>query len=77
VKIISVSDNSVSTQGKIDQEIKILMKTDHPNIINLFEIFKDENFIYLVTENCEGGELYENIISYGPPNEQKAALIIK
>jgi calcium-dependent protein kinase len=35
---------------------------DHPNIIKLLETYEDEKSIFLVTEVCEGGELFDAII---------------
>ena len=40
----------------------ILQTLDHPNVLKLFEYFEDEKYVYLVTEACKGGELFERII---------------
>jgi calcium-dependent protein kinase len=32
----------------------MMKKLDHPNIIKLFDVFKDEKYFYFVTEFCEG-----------------------
>ena len=34
---------------------------DHPNINKLYETFEDDKFIYLVSQLCEGGELFSKI----------------
>mmetsp|Transcript_21235 Transcript_21235/g.20388 ORF Transcript_21235/g.20388 Transcript_21235/m.20388 type:complete len:96 (+) Transcript_21235:192-479(+) len=34
---------------------------DHPNIIKVYEYFQDADKIYIVTERCHGGELFEEI----------------
>ena len=34
---------------------------DHPNIIKLLEIYDWKNHFYLITELCEGGELFDKI----------------
>lgn len=43
------------------QEISILRKLDHPNIIKCFEVFEDENNYYLPTEYCRGGDLFRRL----------------
>ena len=40
-----------------------MSKTDHPSIIKLYEIYEDTRNIYLVMEECTGGELFDRIIS--------------
>ena len=30
---------------------------DHPNIVRLHEVYSDKNYVHLVTEYCDGGEL--------------------
>jgi serine/threonine protein kinase len=44
------------------EEIAILSKLDHPNILKLYEVFQDDKRYYLVTELCKGGELFDEII---------------
>ena len=46
---------------KLQIEIEILTKVDHPNILQLVEIFQDLDFYYIVTEFCEGGDLFDYI----------------
>jgi calcium-dependent protein kinase len=38
-----------------------MIQIDHPNIVRLFEVFSDDQNYYLVSEFCEGGELFERI----------------
>ena len=49
---------------KLQREIDILMKADHPNIIKLYEYFESKNNFYLVMEECNGGELFDKIIEH-------------
>jgi calcium-dependent protein kinase len=42
-------------------EIEILKLLDHPNIIQLYETYEDNISIFLVTDLCEGGELFDAI----------------
>ena len=37
-------------ENKFANEVAILKKLDHPNIIRLYEQFKDESHYYLVEE---------------------------
>ena len=63
-------------------EVNILRKLDHPNIIKLYESFEDRGYLYLVTEYlfglsslCEGGELFDRIDEEGSFDEARARFI--
>ena len=45
----------------IQEEVAILNKLDHPNIVKYFETYVDEKYIYLVMEHIDGGELMDKI----------------
>ena len=47
---------------RLKYEIDILKNLDHPNIVRLYEVFEDSHYIYLVTELCTGGELFDEIL---------------
>lgn len=55
--------------------MEILKSADHPNIISFYEIYKDEHHFHIVTEFCEGGELFERILEKGRLSEKEAAII--
>ena len=42
-------------------EINILSKVDHPNIIRIFEIFEDSRYISIIMGYCTGGDLFQKI----------------
>ena len=46
-------------------EIDIMRKISHPNIVNVFDIYEDSKKYYIVMEICEGGELFEAISEQG------------
>ena len=64
-------------RSTLSKEIEILRKISHPNIVNIYEIFEDRKKYYIITEFCEGGELFEQITKKGFYNELEAAKIIK
>jgi calcium-dependent protein kinase len=39
-----------------------MIETDHPNIIKLYEIYEDNRYLYLIMEECSGGELFDRIL---------------
>src|SRR5690242_11482177 len=40
-------------------EVEILKKLVHPNIMQIFEFYEDKKNFYIITEFCEGGELFD------------------
>lgn len=69
-------DNYPSKKNKeFLQEIEILMKLEHPNIIKIYEYFSNKNYLFLIMEYIPGGELIENLIKTKNFNEEKAAYI--
>jgi len=61
---------------KFLKEIEILIGTEHPNIIKIYEYYCDESHYYLITEFLSGGELYDTISSWDHFDEEKAAYIL-
>ena len=59
----------------IINEINLLKSLDHPNIMKIYEYFADEQQFYIVSEYCEGGELFDFIQSRGTMNETIIAKI--
>lgn len=43
------------------EEVNILMRLDHPNIVRLYHLYEDKKNYIMVTEYCSGGELFERI----------------
>ena len=42
-------------------EIDILKMCQHPNIVKLYDIFDNSEYIYIVMEYCSGGDLFSCI----------------
>ena len=49
---------------RLANEISILKGINHPNIVKLIEVKKTKNHIYIVTEFCNGGSLFEKLNKY-------------
>ena len=62
---------------RLEQEIHTLFALDHPNIIKLYEVFEDNNYLHLVTEYCSGGEVLERLILQGKYPEPEAAHLLQ
>ena len=58
-------------------EIDIMRKISHPNIVNVFDIYEDSKKYYIVMEICEGGELFEAISEQGAFFEGDCVEIMK
>ena len=76
----SVGIDDEDNELEIINEINILMKMDHPNIVKIFEFYNSPTHYYLITEYCEGGCLFDLIINYfknkGPLKEIQASYIM-
>jgi len=54
-----------------------LQQLDHPYVLKLYEYFEDQNNVYLITELCKGGELFDRIINEECFSEKVAARLMK
>ena len=61
----------------ISNEIKILRKLKHPNIVRLHEVYELETQIVLVMEYIHGERLFDYIVKSGKLTETKSATIMK
>ncbi|XP_015163564.1 phosphoenolpyruvate carboxylase kinase 2 isoform X1 [Solanum tuberosum] len=60
----------------LDKEPKILqLLTGKSNILQMYKVYEDENYVHIVTELCSGGDLYKRV-SNGPLSEKSASLIL-
>ena len=69
MKIIKKSETATDDEIEIINEINILRKIDHPNILKLFEFYSNKEEYAMILELCSGGELYKEIIHKGPFDE--------
>eukprot|EP00123_Amoebidium_parasiticum_P016944 comp23652_c1_seq1/m.40385 comp23652_c1_seq1/g.40385 ORF comp23652_c1_seq1/g.40385 comp23652_c1_seq1/m.40385 type:complete len:909 (-) comp23652_c1_seq1:101-2827(-) len=76
VKVIGKKHlDPVEKEGML-AEIAILKLVNHPNVIDLLEIYDTPDTLYLVMELCTGGEMLA-LFKKGPMAEQQAVRLIK
>ena len=51
----------IKDKERFKTEINLLKETDHPNIIKLYDIYEDMEYIYLIMEECTGGEFFDTL----------------
>jgi len=61
VKIIDKLNMGDQERVRLKYEIDILKNLNHPNIVRLYEVYENKSSIFLVTELCDGVELFDEI----------------
>lgn len=68
------SKNPTAYEEEVQKEVSIMKKLQHPNIIELYDHFNDQekhrHFLFL--EYAQGGELFDRIVLYSHFSEKKA-----
>ena len=59
-----LSKLSIKNLEKFEREINILINSDHPNIVKIYEIYESQRSLYIVMEECKGGEVFDRIIDH-------------
>lgn len=66
-KVISMAEN----------EWNVLKRLDHPSIVRLIDVYRDSGNFYIVTEFCNGCELFDEICKREYFNEDDAKKVSK
>ena len=61
MKVINKDPNNELDEQEIRNEIDILKKLSHPNIVKIYEFYISNSHYYIVTEFCRDGELFSYI----------------
>ncbi|KAL6257949.1 hypothetical protein P5V15_011547 [Pogonomyrmex californicus] len=64
-------------EDSLENEIKVLRRLTHPNIVQLLETYEDKHKVYLVMELVTGGELFDRIVEKGSYTEKDASGLIR
>lgn len=63
----SVYENDDAYRHALDERLVLEMACDHPFILNLRYAFQTTSRLYLVTEYCDGGDLFDYLKKRGKP----------
>ena len=69
MKVIRKSHKNKSEEDSLMNEINILRKMDHPNILKMTDFYNQKKEYDIITEYCQEGELFNEIKTYAPFNE--------
>ncbi len=58
IKIMKKSSMDSSDLELVRTEIEILKICQHPNIIRLYNVFENADYMYIIMEYCSGGDLF-------------------
>mmetsp|Transcript_8921 Transcript_8921/g.21773 ORF Transcript_8921/g.21773 Transcript_8921/m.21773 type:complete len:681 (-) Transcript_8921:586-2628(-) len=57
------------TTLQLEDEEKLLRELHHTNIVQFFEMIKEGENMFLITEYCAGGDLLQRLLDYGVYND--------
>lgn len=65
--------------NRVRQEVEIHSRLKHPSVLELYTFFQDVNYVYLVLELAQNGELqrYMKQVMHRPMSEPEAASILR
>ena len=69
MKIISKDMIAEGQSQSLVDEIEILKKLEHPNIVKIYEYFDVKDYIYIVSELCDQGDLLGKLTKLGSMSE--------
>lgn len=55
----------------------ILMQVHHPHIVSMHDMYESKDAVYIVTDLCEGGELFQQLLERGTYTEKDASNIVR
>jgi calcium-dependent protein kinase len=64
-------------EAALINEINVVKSLDHPNIMKVYEYFNIDNYLFIVSELCTGGELFDKIKANKCLSEKVAGYIMK
>ena len=74
--------SKIKNVDRFKNEINIMSKVDHPNIVKIREIFEDQRYYQIIMEEIKGGSVFDRFIEKMEENEEtytekEAAILFK
>ena len=60
-----------------NQKIEALKRLRHPSIIQLLDVYMNNEKIFIIMELMEGGELFDYVVQKGTLTEDEASNIVR
>lgn len=77
VKPFKLLNATESQKDKFELEVQIFLLLDHPHIARLVDVYESTDYLHLVMECMEGGELFDRLMALKRFSEQDAAHAIR
>lgn len=75
-KIVDKATLSAVDRAALSQEVYVLSRVSHDNIMRLHEVIEDDSKCYLVTELAEHGDLFDKIVKQGKFPQREAQKVV-
>ncbi|XP_013910138.1 PREDICTED: calcium/calmodulin-dependent protein kinase type 1G [Thamnophis sirtalis] len=72
-----IKKSPVTQESNLENEIAVLKKIKHDNIVTLEDIYESTTHYYLVMQLVSGGELFDRILERGVYTEKDASIVIQ
>ncbi|KAK0544725.1 hypothetical protein OC846_005950 [Tilletia horrida] len=75
--LTSSSHGAEKEKANITQELEILRTVHHPNVIRMYDMYTTKEGVFIVTDLCRGGELFDSLVERVAYNEVDARYIMR
>ncbi|CAH2354599.1 putative calcium/calmodulin-dependent protein kinase type II [[Candida] railenensis] len=77
IKVINKTDLNQKQLNNIKNEIAIMKRSNHKNVLKLIDAHNTEENCFLILEYCDGGEIFNKIIEYTYFSEELSRHVFK